>query len=426
MARYRVVWGELALALALLVVGTLHYFRGDAVEVPYRALLLVALFYLFHLVSPSRILLGERIVPYDLLAVSGLILLAGAVAFPLLELLARGTCVIAGTLLLALACEIARNHPLRKRSVLSALTREDASHARRAALAFLLLIGFFVAIFEPFVRATLSISSFPLARPIASALAILAVLQEQDIISSRLLRRAGVALNLAVARIEALFSERKTFLLGVTGLLVARFAVEVGRTLFPALAQAIASHPDPAAAAASAVSAAGMAILFALPPYVWYKTVRVRESREHLPDWHGIVVSVALACIVCALVFPLVALSPSAAGGVEATLSEPTGSPALALGVALLVLLLCVIMGSIDDYLRRVLMVGPFFAALVFLGMYAYQAFVSAFVSSAGEALGYLSGVAALALPSLVLVFSVRALFFIAGYVSFLYEVWRE
>ena len=75
-----------------------------ASPIPVPLLVAAKLFPYFVLgLAATAVCVGVGIVAYDLLAVSGLILLAGAGALPTLDTLTTGTCIVAGTLLLALA-----------------------------------------------------------------------------------------------------------------------------------------------------------------------------------------------------------------------------------------------------------------------------------------------------------------------------------
>ena len=62
----------------------------------------------------------------------------------------------------------------------------------------------------------------------------------------------------------------------------------------------------------------------------------------------------------------------------------------------------------------------------IFLGVYVYNAFVSSFIHLFNIAVTSFGTVKFLAVPPLLLVFFVQVVFFITGYLSFLYEIGRD
>jgi hypothetical protein len=180
-------------------------------------------------------------------------------------------------------------------------------------------------------------------------------------------------------------------------------------------------------------STLGIIFLLVLPAVIWYKIFKIRESHEHLPDWKGWHVGLVLSCIVVYILLPVFKFTTIGGGelvGVNLTSSAldagRLGNLHMVLGIAAGVFLVCTIIGGMHDYGRRVLMLGPFLAAAIFFGIYVYYYFISAFVYYASLLVRLLQeGMFSVIIPVLI-IFAFTILFFVTGFFSFLYEIWRD
>ncbi len=205
-----------------------------------------------------------------------------------------------------------------------------------------------------------------------------------------------------------LFYRRKGVPLGLAGLLVLH---SVGGTL--AAATRIGFHPS----LQWLFGIVGFGLLLALPPYMWYTTLRIRKGHVRFPDWPPWRSALVSALVVFPLFWPVVKLSPGLEGvSVVPVLPSQSLLPFL---VALTAGFFVLGVGLFSPHLRRLVMLGPFLAGAYFLGLYAYTAFVSEF--------GMLTRFASLlSLPVAILTFVAMTFSLVLGYFSFLYELWRD
>jgi len=355
-------------------------FFSSYVGLWYDVAVLVGLSYGVWRVSPTLFLTGKRVKLDDLIVVIGFILLA--------QQLFRGqyehvSLLIGALAVLAFAFVVGAFHPIRKNGILFQFSKK---RWLGVIYAFVCTWGVYVLVYLPLVTWLY----------VAPWLAVL----------------FGVLLQL-IDRMRrpksSLFHTRKSILLGVSGLLVLHFSVDVLIGLQRVFSWLVLSWK-------SVLSLLGMFVLFSLPGYMWYTTYSVRKSHTHLPDWPVGVSSLAMALIVFTIFQPVFVLR----AGLHSVTFAPTSvwSP-YALYAAVGVFLVLFVIGTQHDFLRRVLMMGPFVAGMIFLGMYVFYAFVTEF----GIVTSQLNVVL---LPVMTLVFVTMVFFLVLGYLGFLYELWRD
>ena len=371
--------------------------------------------------------------------------------------------LITGTLLLLGASVYAAYAlPVRRPSILAMVKEEGEPDFGRIAWLFILLMAFFVMVFNLLFEWV--------ALAIDAPLLVISIVAVGFLYMTRHAWSRGDSMLEAVEESgEEFFSHAlrmlkdiRTVLLIISGLLVLHLLTDIGNFLFPALlpfyqssyTQATGGQTliytmaagsfsgslagDIAVIAAYALSVLGLFLLLLLPGIIWYKLFKLRStgSREHIPDWRGWQVGLVLACILTYALLPVyrvVSLRVSDAIGVNLIAAPITAERALGipfvLSLALGVFALCVIVGMVHDLARRVLMLGPFLAAVVFFGVYVYNYFTSAFVYYAqslvalirtGETMFYA------VVPTMFILFGLTILFFVTGFFSFLYEIWRD
>jgi hypothetical protein len=73
-------------------------------------------------------------------------------------------------------------------------------------------------------------------------------------------------------------------------------------------------------------------------------------------------------------------------------------------------------------------MLVPFLSAIVFFGIYIYLYFASAFIYYATVLVSLVNagGIQLAILPTMFVMFALTIIFFVTGFVSFLYEIWRD
>jgi hypothetical protein len=112
--------------------------------------------------------------------------------------------------------------------------------------------------------------------------------------------------------------------------------------------------------------------------------------------------------------------------GVNITSSPvDTSKMIFALEVAALVFLVVLILGR-NIYFQKLAMLGPFGIATVFFGVYIYYYFASSFTYYSTVLISLLAAGSFALVPVLLVIFAFTILFFVTGFFSFLYEVWRD
>jgi len=212
-----------------------------------------------------------------------------------------------------------------------------------------------------------------------------------------------------------LFHSTRHFPLGLAGLLVLLYTTIMAQSILSWLNRLHAQQ---------LVSFAGVVCLAILPAYVWIKLFAIRTKKKHsLPNWHVASISIISGVIVSALFFPIATF---ANGHLVLRDVQPGVSAMLSIVFGLAVFLIWAVLGHLDTFLRKILMVGPIFASVVFFGMYVYDAFLTMFLTYGNMILlTAFVGRYVMLIPFLLLFF-VNAFFLAAGFISFLYETWRD
>ncbi len=371
--------------------------------------------------------------------------------------------LIAGMLLLiGVSIFAAYRIQVRKPSVLSVLREEGEATALRPLWVFLVLVGFFIIVFNLLFEWMTITNDAPLIALAVVVLGTMFFFHHISLSKDQMIERLGTIGDELYSDVLHLFMQGRTILLGISGFLVLHLITDVGNYVAPAIfgwyetlyvritdgshepvySMIIGSMTDVlsqdiAVVAAYVLSTVGLITLLVLPAVMWYKMFKIRtKSHEHLPDWKGWQVGIVLAVIAVFLIVPVFGISAireSEAGLVGVNLTSlPIGADRIPLvNVALIaagaVFLLVAIIG-LHDYARRVLMLLPFGAAAVFFGIYIYNYFVSSFIYYASSLVKLLSGgLSEITLvPIMLVMFMFTILFYVTGFVSFIYEIWRD
>ena len=254
------------------------------------------------------------------------------------------------------------------------------------------------------------------------------------------------------------FHERRSILLAIAGLLVLHVLTELGNFLLPYalplrdnlyfshfgpghenlyLLAAQQFTSDWAANAALLITTTlvltAWAFLLAIPGYIWYKLFLLRhEPRgEHHPRMAPWLLGLFYAACTTALLVPLIAMRPLAAPGVVGV-DFLTRMTTVALVSPLEAVILAVAVFAITYFFalferaRTYLMVGPLLAGVAFLGVYIIFFFHSLFTY-------YLVGIVSAWLTAHVMLAATLGLFlvmslvfYVSGYLLFLYEIVKD
>jgi hypothetical protein len=367
--------------------------------------------------------------------------------------------LVAGILLLLVVAVYASYKiGVRKPSILAVVHEDGPATVSRAFWVFLLLIGFFVMVFNLLFEWMTITNDTPLLIALIVVVGVILFVKHAHLRFDEILERISDTGEQFYKRVLHLFMDSHTILLGISGFLVLHLLTDVGNFIAPAVfswyktlyVMNAAGDHTPLITMISAsltgnlmqdvlivlvyiFSTLGLVFLLTLPAVIWYKIFKIRESHAHLPDWNGGVVGFILACIAIYLILPVFKFNTITGGelvGVNVTsfalASARMGNISMALGVGLGIFLLCAIIGRLHDYGRKVLMLGPFLAAAIFFGIYVYHYFASAFVYYASLLVRLLqAGMFSVIIPVLI-IFAFTILFFVTGFFSFLYEIWRD
>jgi hypothetical protein len=350
--------------------------------------------------------------------------------------------------------------PVRQPSVLSVLHEEGKPHLLRPFWVLLLLVGFFVMVFNLLFEWMTITNDAPLLVLGGMTLFVLYIVHHTFRFDS-FIEHIGAIGGDFYGKVTHLFMAQRTILLGISGFLVLHLITDIGNFIAPSLfgwyttlyqTQAPGSHDTVVSMvmsslgtstsqnaliiAAYVLSIAGILLLLALPAIIWCKIFKMRTSEgQHLPDWSKWQIGLSLAAVTVYFLVPVFTFSSLGGGdliGVNIT-SNPIAAAdvprvMMALGIGFGIFVLCVVLGMINDYVRRVLMLGPFGVTIVFFAIYIYHYFSSSFVYFSQLLVEILrEGIASYAvLPMLFAIFGFTVFFFIAGFFSFLYEIWRD
>jgi hypothetical protein len=367
--------------------------------------------------------------------------------------------LVAGMLLLLIVAMYASYKiSVRKPSILAVVHEEGPATLWRAFWVFLLLAGFFVVVFNLLFEWMTITNDTPLLLALIVVVGLILFVKHAHLRFDEIIDRIGDTGEAFYKRVLHLFMDSKTILLGISGFLVLHLLTDVGNFIAPAIffwykTLYVQSLPGDHTALLTMISSSltgnvlqdiliilayiastlGIIFLLVLPAVIWYKIFKIRESHEHLPDWKGWHVGLVLSCIVVYILLPVFKFTTIGGGelvGVNLTSSAldagRLGNLHMVLGIAAGVFLVCTIIGGMHDYGRRVLMLGPFLAAAIFFGIYVYYYFISAFVYYASLLVRLLQeGMFSVIIPVLI-IFAFTILFFVTGFFSFLYEIWRD
>jgi hypothetical protein len=354
------------------------------------------------LLSPTFLLAGARHAGIDLIIVPAFLLL-NANYFTILTPLESGLGLLCAGLLLFIACVVQAQYHIRHGVVF---------RGHRFWL-FIALVLFSII--------------FTLAlRLMTSLLLVIFALLLAILLLNKQTRRAMRKFCLDVAQ---LFSKSRTALLGATGFVILYVIIATAPGLegaLPLLWNAILAN-DILAFTSRLLGVCGLLLFMILPAYLWIMLVRTRARHHERLDWRGWQIGLVTAAMISSCLFSLSvsAIADGTTVGLRITQVSPLLPPLTMLIVAIATFFCCVLI-SIYEYARRALMIAPILLSLVFFGICIYNSFISSFLFSLHEAAVQLSEHAYVGLPVILLLCVVTTVFLITGFLSFLYEVWRD
>ncbi len=383
--------------------------------------------------------------------------------------------ILGGLLILCLTVYAAFRFRAAERSVLHVLGESGEAGGRKTVLrtlaVLLAMAAFFVLIFNLFIEWLAIAVDAPLTM-IGIAFYLLLLLRShrlrhEGIDRGGLLLQIGNFGNDFIKGFFKLFQDRKTVLLGLSGLLVFHLLTDIGAYLLPFMTgwrgemyfgQLGAGH-DPLYAhlfssfGASwqanaafvllyALNALGLLVLLGLPAYIWYKSYRIRtrpddeDERKHHPSLPAWAVALSLASVASFLLAPAFSMKGLDAGGLIGvdlqTHAIATAQPLLYAGILLGSFAALLLLGSwrrLKGYLMALLFLG----GILFFGAYTLTFFLATVkyylvttVSLFAEAVRNSSPGDLFIVCWLLLFLAINLFFYIFGFFSFVYETQRD
>jgi len=362
-------------------------------------------------------------------------------------------------LLLCVSVYAAYKVPVKTPSILSVVKEEGAPGPMRVVWVYLFLLGFFVIVFNLLFEWMTITNDAPLLLIALCAIAFFLVAGHVGLDKDAIMERLGGLGEDFYRNVIKLFLSSSTILLGISGFLILHLLTDIGNFLVPAImpwfktiyvnelgvgheplyVMILATSGTIAQRLMTGVvymmSVAGLLLLLLIPGIIWYKTFKIRSTKDHthLPDWKGWQIGIVMACIVVYLIIPVLRVKTITEGtlvGVDLMSAPitPERMPLtlLALICAATMLLGCAIIGMLHNYARRVLMLLPFCTAMIFFGYYIFKYFTSSFVYYASILRHLLQNGEYAVVPVIFLLFGLTVLFFVTGFFSFIYEIWRD
>jgi hypothetical protein len=376
-------------------------------------------------------------------------------------LLQATTLLLGALLLLGISIYAAYRLPVKRPSILAMVKEEGRPTFMRGVWLFLLLIAFFVMVFNLLFEWFALAIDAPLLLVTILVVGFLYITRRSWLCGGSALEQIERSSDDFFTKSFSMLRNAKTVLLIICGMLILHLVTDIGNYILPVLtgvpsfyAYSAGGSPtlysmiqsslvdsslqNAGIIAAYLLSASGIFFLLSLPGLIWYKLYKLRStgSHEHLPDWRGWQIGVVMASISVSLLLPIFSIASLRSKGIVGVLlvANPiTAERALAipsaLSIALGIFLLCVLISMLNDWARRAFMIVPFGVAIIFFGFYIYNYFTSTFLYyaqvlvelfTAGDALLYAI------LPVMFLLFAITIIFYITGFVSFIYEIWRD
>ena len=366
--------------------------------------------------------------------------------------------IIGVLILIGVSVYAAKKLYVKKPSVMSVLKEEGRPFIVRIILAFLLFIGFFIMIFNLLFEWMTITNDAPVLVIMLVMFALFYFAHTKGLTRDKFFEELGNSVSDFYETVIRLFMNSKTVLLGISGFLVLHLITDIGNFLIPSvlgwyetiyirhapgfhlpLYQMIMFSFNESMLQNSLIvltylwSTLGIAFLLALPGWIWYKLFKIRstQSHEHLPDLAGWKIGLILSSIAVYYFVPVFQVSAFTEGGlVGVNLTSlplsPGDAPTGILVLAIIILLGCILAAKLHDYTRKLLMLGPFLAAVFFFGFYIYHYFASSFTYYITQIIMLAKDGTYLLLPIFGLFFLFTTIFFITGFLSFLYELWRD
>ncbi len=413
-------------ATILLIAGILSLFAPPTTGLFLLPLVALALYTVTTLLaSPTGIMLGHRNLVADALAVLGFLSLS---LYTLADESLRWLAI--GFVLVFLSAGIASRKPeVKRQSLLGAFKIKGGSSVAIGLLTAIMLFGLYVVLFHQALLWVMLFASSPIAVIVLSGVVLVMILSYTGYLEADWFFEAAEGAHQFVEKILRMFRDSETVLLGISGILILYYTFSSLLGL-PWLWDHYAVAKNWMEISVITISGVGTLFLSIIPLYIWYKifVIRMANSSEHLPDWPPWLISLSSAAILSVLILPVLTYVPSFFG-VQLSAVETLGSPGhqtLALFSSSVLFLLWVVITYSDEFLKRVLMAGPFFASVLAFGVYVYKNFVTLFLDYANELFVFVAEGTYVAAAMIMVLFIVSVLFFVSGFLSFLYEVWRD
>ncbi|MBR9700581.1 hypothetical protein GOV11_01825 [Candidatus Woesearchaeota archaeon] len=418
-------WWLLSLLLITALVG-LVYDTKDMLA----AELIVMIAYAFYLLSPTGIMLGTVHKGLDALTVFGFLLSSWYVIGDVFFGTEEALLLVIGVVILAISSFMMVRMVKPRTGMYGVFSRARRQPRPNPAVLFILLIAMFTVFFRQELSRSLFLTLYPFTLVLFSIPCLWWLAARTDRFGMRQAQVAKRMMQLAL-EFRKLFFNKRTVLLGISGLLIFYFSFDIFASLLLAF-PAILSIKVPLDFAAAMLSWWGSLVIYLIPLYMWFKIfqIRITGRHVHLPDWSRAMISASYAGMAFLVLFPVLAYArtPEMWDMLLLTVHQGIGirPPEAALIAAGIFFVLASIVGGLDHYLRRIMMVGPFFAGTVLLGMYIFAYFYGQFVQHLGKILSLAIQMEYAAAMVFLLFFLVNAFFYVAGFLSFLYEVGRD
>ncbi len=377
-------------------------------------------------------------------------------------LLERWGFFIGGGVMLLITLYMTFFSEIKSPSVLAVLHEEGSapgwSKILRCVLVFAVLSAFFVLVFNLMMEWLAIAIDAPLLM-LGLAGTVLLLLRGAEMELDNWLSSVGNFGEGFYKKFIGLFHTKHRILLGLSGLLVLHLLTDVGNFMIPylvgfhdaiyfgtlgpghhSLLALISSSFSPSILATLSFLAlyllnySALLLLLVLPGYIWYKIFKMRHSsfeEMHYPDFSPFFLAFffsSLTAFLTAPVYTLKGLKSGSLVGVDITSAPLSIAPVKAEVILLLslsvfgVVFFLGLFERVKKYLTLILLLS----SVIFLGFYAWLYFISTFKY-------YLSQITSLfqenffVLSFFFLLFLlINALFYISGFLIFIYEIWRE
>ncbi|MBW2972333.1 hypothetical protein KY359_04825 [Candidatus Woesearchaeota archaeon] len=444
-----------------------------ALEYAEKTIAIIAMCYLFYKASITKITFGKREKTYDLMIVIAYFLLSlktvvgfvmtavheESIVTGIYRLILHNAVLIekmgfwlGGILLIAVAYFLL-HEKVSKPCILSIIheARKTETPWRkiiRFVMTYLILLSIFSVIFTLAIEWLAMTVDAPILMIILFFYLFVIVKRAKGIKTESFLKKVSESSEDFYARFISLFHSRNTITLAITGLLVLHLLVDIGHFIIPYttgllypwyfeqlgpghlplstmmvkdFAAASGALQQMGVMAAYIMNVLAVLMLFFGPAYIWSRMIKKKKGKkEKLPNIAWLFFG-SLAVFITQPVFRMSRVKSASIVGVDITTQQVPAmqNMLLALGVAVLVMAIFYILGRKNT--NRTMKVA-FFAVYIYFALYLYYFFT--------DIAGYYMDAVRLTAQSgdyfisfhMLLLFAITIIFYIGGYLMFLYE----